>query len=156
MRFESTSRWLTLLANFGVLLGIVVLVYEIRQNTVATELEVAATFESTLAEAELFIAGDPDFAELLAKGIDGENISRVDQLRLTAFYRRILRSWQFIHYQYLTGALEEYLWLGQREGLRHTFLADQGLRESWRANKGRYSDQFNALIDSFAEGVSGE
>ena len=153
MRFESTNRWLTLLANVGVLVGIAVLVYEIRQNTLATELDVAASYENTFAEIELFIAGDPEFAELLTKGINGDDISQVDQLRLTAFYRRVLRTWQFIHYQYLTGALEEYLWQGQREGMLQTFLADKGLRDSWRANKGRYFDQFNSLLDRFDERV---
>ena len=153
MESNKLNQWLTLGANVGVLIGIFVLVYEIRQNTLATELEVAASYESVLAEAELFIAGNPGFAELLTKGINGDEVSQEDQLRLTAFYRRVLRSWQLVHYQYLTGALEQYLWVGQREGMNQTFLVDKGLRDSWRANKARYSDQFNEMMDHFDEGI---
>lgn len=35
MRFDTANRWLMLLANLGVLVGIIVLAIEIRQNTVA-------------------------------------------------------------------------------------------------------------------------
>jgi hypothetical protein len=35
MNFETANRWLTLLANFAVLVGIIVLAVEIRQNTIA-------------------------------------------------------------------------------------------------------------------------
>jgi hypothetical protein len=55
----------------------------------------------------LLIAGKPEFAELLLKGVAGENISAVEEFRLAAFYTNVLRQWQFIHFQFLTDAIDE-------------------------------------------------
>ncbi len=65
-------------ANIGVLAGIIFLAYELQQNTVATRLEAASNFNASFSEIELFIAGNPEFAELLGRGRDGGETSAVD------------------------------------------------------------------------------
>jgi hypothetical protein len=131
----------------AIVFSLILVAYELRQNTLATELGVATSFESSFGEMELFIAGNPEFAALLLKGIDGEELSSIEQLRLTIFYRRVLRSWQNLHYQYLSGALDESLWLGQQAGNEQTILSDNGLRTAWKANKLRFTDEFNSMIE---------
>ena len=49
---ENFNRWVTIIANIGVLAGIVVLIIEIRQNTIATEAQV--TWEHSNAARELY------------------------------------------------------------------------------------------------------
>ena len=65
MNLDSTNRWLTLAANIGVMAGIIFLAFELQQNTVATQLDAAGRYQASFSEIELFIAGSPDFAELL-------------------------------------------------------------------------------------------
>lgn len=67
MKLAGTDKWLNLIANIGVLVGIFFLAYEIQQNTVATQLEVASSFQSSFSEVEMLIAVDSEFAELLFK-----------------------------------------------------------------------------------------
>lgn len=43
MSLDKLNSWLTLLANVGVLLGIIFLAYEIRQNTVSIQSQTRAT-----------------------------------------------------------------------------------------------------------------
>ena len=148
MDSDQLNRWLTLGANLAVLAGIAFLAYELRQNTIASQISAGNSLESSLREMELFIAGNEDFAEILEKGINGSEVTSTEQLRLTVFYRAVLRGWQNLHYQYQTGALDEAVWFGQQKAITRTFNDDSGLQSYWRANKGMYSDEFDELLDS--------
>ena len=148
MNLDSTNRWLTLVANIGVLAGIIFLAYELQQNTVATRLEAASNFQSSFNEIEMLIAGSPEFAELLRKGREGENTSTAEQLRLFVFYNNVLRQWQFTHFQYLSDALSEEHWQAQRAFLAQIISDDFGLLNHWQTHKRQFSPPFNEMVES--------
>jgi hypothetical protein len=151
VNLERTNHWLALAANVGVLAGIIFLAYELQQNTVATQLEATSNFQESFTEIEMLIAGNPEFAELLLKGVAGENISAVEEFRLAAFYTNVLRQWQFIHFQFLTDAIDEEIWHGERSYLASVIAQDIGLFKHWRSSKGNYSRQFNEMIESISD-----
>lgn len=146
MELRALNDWLTLAANLGVMAGIIFLAYELQQNTVATQLEAATNFQSSYSDIEISIYGDPEFAELLVKGRVGDSLSEAEQLRLWVFYNNVLRQWQFNHYQYLAGALNEDIWRGNRAFMGQVLNEDVGLREHWRASRGSYSPAFNEML----------
>ncbi|MBL4571653.1 MAG: hypothetical protein JKY86_01070 [Gammaproteobacteria bacterium] len=148
MNTDKLNHWLTLGANVGVLAGIIFLVYELQQNTLATQLDVASNFQNSFTEIEMLIAGEPEFAELLVKGREGENMSPTDQLRLGVFYTNVLRQWQFVHFQYLSNALDEEIWSGQHAYFDQLLGDDLGLLEHWKMTKAHYGSRFNDLIQS--------
>ena len=156
MNLDSTNRWLTLAANVGVLAGIIFLAYEIQQNTAATRLEAAGNFQSSFAEIEMLIAGNPEFAELLRKGREGEEISSAEELRLFVFYSNVLRQWQFTHFQYLSDALDEDIWQGQRAFLAQVIGDDLGLFKHWQLHKRQYSAPFNEVVESIVVELESE
>ena len=156
MNLDSTNRWLTLAANVGVLAGIIFLAYEIQQNTAATRLEAAGNFQSSFAEIEMLIAGNPEFAELLRKGREGEEISSTEELRLFVFYSNVLRQWQFTHFQYLSDALDEDIWQGQRAFLAQVIGDDLGLFKDWQLHKRQYSAPFNEVVESIVVELESE
>ena len=145
---DSTNRLLALAANIGVLAGIIFLAYELRQNTVATQLEAASNFQGSFTEIEMLIAGNPEFAELLRKGAEGEDTTATEQFRLSSFYTNVLRQWQFIHFQYLTDAINEETWRGERAYLAEVMSIDSGLFIHWQSNMQRYTQLFNEMIES--------
>ena len=151
MNLDSTNRWLTLAANIGVMAGIIFLAFELQQNTVATQLEAAGRYQASFSEIELFIAGSPEFAELLRRGREGEELSGADQLRLLVFYRTVLRQWQFNHFQYLSDALNEETWQANRALMAQTFGGDRGLFNHWQMNKLQFSPAFNELVESMTD-----
>ena len=148
MNSDRLNHWLTLGANIGVLAGIIFLVFELQQNTVATQLEAASTFQNTFSEIELFIAGSPEFSELLHKGREGEEIAPANQIRLSVFYGNVLFSWQFIHFQYLSGAMDEDIWIGTQTKWTRIMTNDRGLFDHWQMSKLEFSPAFNELIVS--------
>jgi len=151
VNLDSTNRWLTLVANIGVLAGIIFLAYELQQNTVATQLEAASNFNASFSEIELFIAGSPEFAELLSRGREGEEITGADQLRLLVFYNQVLRQWQFTHFQYMSGAMDEDNWQAQRAFMEEIIRGDLGLLNHWRTFGHQYSSAFNSVLETVTD-----
>ena len=148
MNLDSTNRWLTLAANIGVMAGIIFLAVELQQNTVATQLSAAGSLQGGFSEVELFIAGSPEFSELLDKGRTGAEISAPEQLRLTVFYGTVLRQWQLIHLQYVSGALDEDIWIGSRAYMAQILVEDRGLFNRWQNGRSHFSPKFNEMIES--------
>lgn len=130
--------------------GIIFLAVELQQNTVATQLSAAGSLQGSFSEVELFIAGNPEFSELLDKGRTGVNVSASEQLRLAVFYGTVLRQWQFIHLQYVFGVLGEDVWLGSRAYMAQILAEDIGLFDRWQTGKSHFSPRFNEIIESIA------
>jgi hypothetical protein len=148
VNIDSTNRWLTLAANFGVMAGIIFLAVELQQNTVATQLSAAGRFHDSISEIELFIAGSPEFSVLLDKGRTGADVSEPEKLRLMVFYGTVLRQWQLNHLQFLSGVLDEDIWLGTRTYMAQILVEDRGLFIRWQTGKSHFSPRFNELIES--------
>ena len=150
-KFERINGWVTLAANIGVLIGILFLIFELQQNTVASRLEAASNFQDSFSEIEFLIAADPEFAALLVKGRNGEAVGDVEQLRLIAFYGNVLRTWQNTHLQYLSGALDEDLWRGSQVRLAVVIKDDRGLFEHWQRSQDQFSPAFNRMISTISD-----
>jgi len=149
-RLRRLNAWLTLAANVGVLVGIIFLVFELRQNTVAVRSAAASSLQSSYSDIELVIAGNRDFADVLVKGRAAAPVDVAEELRLMAFYRTVLRGWQNSQYQHLSGTLGQGLWEGEMGFFKETIGADRGLYDYWASNKALYSPAFNALLESIA------
>ena len=54
---DRLNRWLTLAANFGVLIGIIFLVVEVRQNNTALNAQAWQSRSDALREMSMFVAG---------------------------------------------------------------------------------------------------
>ncbi len=151
MNWDSTNRWLTLAANIGVMAGIIFLAFELQQNTVAAQLQAASNYQSSHAAMEVAIYGNPEFAELLRKGREGEEVSDTDQLRLAVFWSSGLRQWQFHHMQHLSNALSDEVWQANQALMANRLRKDRGLLGHWRMNADEFSPTFNEMLESLID-----
>jgi len=156
VNLDKLNRWLTLLANIGVLAGIAFLAFEIRQNTTATKLDAASNYEAALREYELFVAGNPDFTEIIVKSKANEPLTEIEQFRVKMFFRGALRNWQTAYFQYLLGALDERIWESQLGFMKGVIRSDGGVRDFWRSNHDVFADDFNRLFQEVLDEVEAE
>jgi len=101
---DRVEKWIALVANLAVLVGIVFLALELRQaNRIAiasTEISVRGQFKST---NELILNSD-DIAQLLVKATNADaDLSPVDIERLFAFLFVNLNTWLSIEIAYANG-----------------------------------------------------
>lgn len=151
MTLDDINAWLTLVANIGVLVGIVFLIVELRQSTRATRLQTASEYESAEREFLLFVAGNPDFAEIIDKSVKGEQLTDLERFRQSTFFRASLRNWQTALVQYELGALSEPVWKAQLRFMEDLMRNDPAIGDFWRANQRVFTDDLNRLIASILD-----
>jgi hypothetical protein len=79
-RLDRLNRWLTLGANIGVLLGLIMLIVEVRQNAALSRATMEQQKNDVLADIEFFIA-KPEISEIWIKSIRHPEDLTVSEMR---------------------------------------------------------------------------
>ena len=140
-----------LLANIGVVIGIGFLAYELRQNTLSTEVAAADNFVQTVQSFNDSIIGNSEVAELFVKAQRDIELTEAERLQLVLLQSNILRVWNRTYYLYGQGILDEPLWHVQSNEIALTLNAFRGLREFWLENREVYDSDFNAFLDGLLD-----
>lgn len=152
MELEKLNHWLTLLANLGVIAGIVFLAVELRQNN---EMMRAQT-RSQLAEevTELFTANmnDQAYAEVLLRGNKGEELSEIEQYQYTRHRSAWLWYWNNVAYQYQIGLYDENEFTRQISVIRGDIDERPGMKAHWCDSRSTASSALVKAIESESYG----
>ena len=108
MKLPEVNNWLTLLANVGVLTGIVFLAIELDQsNRIAIA---AAEADIRAAQRELLLATveNPELSEFVTRSQSFETIPPEDRVRYDSFVTMYFSMWAGSALQYENGLLSEY------------------------------------------------
>ena len=91
-KFERINQWIALLTNVGVLLGIFVLIFEIRQNTISIQNQTDVAITDIGSSTAALVIGDPDLAAIEVKSATEpwSNLSPVEQRRIGILWGRLL------------------------------------------------------------------
>lgn len=77
-RLERANPWVSLIANVGVVIGLFVLIFEVRQNAALTRISLEAERTRAHSDIELHLS-DPEIAEVWMKAIYAEEkLNRTD------------------------------------------------------------------------------
>lgn len=150
MKTGQLHRWLTLGANFGVLIGLILLVVELSQN--AAMMRAQTRNELAVGIVDLFarVAENPQLASLRRRADAGEELSPDETYQYEIITRAFFRYWENVHYQYRQDLYDEVEFSRQREAWRSYVVASPALRRFWCTQKGGFSaefaDEFDALL----------
>ena len=87
MKIDNLNQWLTLLANFGVIVGIIFLALEIQTNTETNRIGIQGAYAGNWIEVNTLIAGNSETAAIYEKAIAGEELNDVEHRQ----FRHIVR-----------------------------------------------------------------
>jgi hypothetical protein len=162
MKLDGINKWLTLLANLGVVGGLILLTVEIRQNQTLLEqnqtlmereykLRVAENVANVAYQTNQFrlVTLDPDIAELWLNGTSGHEFDAVDQFRFKQLCSRNI--WTNAVQHNLSITLDDLQRAEAFEkGMRERVATENGTRACWEQS-------IPALrqwgFDSFVDGV---
>jgi hypothetical protein len=151
MKLDGLNRWLTLVANFGVVAGLIFLGVEIRQNT--TALQAAAIQESTNVARQqiLTLATNGELTRLTLASYD--DLDPTDQRRLFWLDRSFWLGMQGQYRQWQLGVLPEQEWsvwnriiCANYAPLRDASLASGGDR-LWAGNRATLLREFTDFVE---------
>jgi hypothetical protein len=151
------NQWLTLVANVGVIAGIVFLAYEIRLNTQAVTAETTTTYLENWLQGNLPVAEEPELASAVAKvaGADGFSaLTPAESSQVASLFIVQLKAAEFAHYQYSQGLLDEELWWANAEGMYDYFSDFPAVRNFWiSGNNTSFNKTFREFVDNMVADI---
>ena len=109
MYWDRLNRWIVLFANLGVLVGLIVLVVEVRHAISLTEQEAYRNRGTEIQEAMQNLAMSPELADIIAKSQE-QGVGALlpsEKVRLNAWYGAMLRRMQNQFNDHRLGYLDE-------------------------------------------------
>ena len=85
MNLEKANQWLSLLANVGVVLGIVFLAFEIRTNTSTNRIAILQNYSSNWMHLHAQTAENQDLAELVETALAGQELDNIQARRFRSW-----------------------------------------------------------------------
>lgn len=144
MKKVDMGQWIGVIANLGVIAGIVLLAYELHQNSEAVSLQAAQAYVALSQELDFRLAEDSALtAALLAPP---ESRSEVETFQYERFLFGTLRTWENGYYLNQRGALDDELWSGQIELMKDLLIRDVEFRQYWENNQTFLSPGFNSFL----------
>jgi len=150
MKRIDLGQTVTILANLGVLIGILLLVYELGQNREMVRAQTRSSVAEMLINLLALEVGDPGIAEIQVKVGSGEPLTPVEMERFQVLQWAYWRYRENVHYQYRNGLYDEDEYLALRAAWLNDVDTDEIRRaiycESLYLRSPALADEINGLM----------
>lgn len=147
MTADRLNRWLTLGANVGVLVGIVLVILELDQNRDMMRAQIRHELAMGIVELLQVPASDPQLAGILHRARAGDELTPEESFQFEMRTNALLRYWEDVHYQYRLGLYDEIEFERQRDAWRASLEGFGRAVAYWCSVRPLYSPEFAAEID---------
>ena len=106
MKKSDVGQAIGIVANIGVVIGIIFLAIEIRQNNVLMEADARNARDQRIQDYAEQVYMVPNLAEIILKANNGEALSELEDLKLFNRQVRLLRGLQVGYREYTMGTVE--------------------------------------------------
>ena len=150
---RSLAEWASIaeiVASIAVILSLVYLAYEVRQNTLVMQANARQEFAAQDL-AYLATALDPSIvAQALAKFEEGEALTSLEHSQLVNRQHMNFRVFENAHYQFRRGTLEASEW-GRYRVIVHSLICEyEPAQTMW--NEHNFAPEFVAAVEEIQEG----
>ena len=130
MKKIDLGQAITILANIGVLVGILLLAYELHQNRQMMQAQSRSAIADGITDFLVNIGSNSELSELWAQGGAGTTLDEAQYRQFSVLMTGFLRYLEGAHYQYRNGLYEPDEFETQREQISRLF-ALPGYRRYW-------------------------
>jgi hypothetical protein len=151
MEADKVTGWLTLGANLGVLIGIILLVVELDQNREMIRAQTRNDISRQLSEHLGMVANNSQLANVKRRADAGEELSKDEEQQQFLLFTANKRLWENIHYQYRQGMFDEKEFDAERTAWRYLINNDKSFPRNWCRSRNNYSPAFAAELESLLD-----
>jgi hypothetical protein len=144
---EKLNRWLTLGANLGVVVGLGLLIVEIRQNTGMMEAQMHQSRTEAAMLEQQSVYNSAYLPAMQAKIGSGEPLSEEEAVRYEAWFRGFNRNMDNQLWQHRRGFLNDNIPRSVRHAVRAVIGASEIGRKAWERNRTQYTDEYIAFVE---------
>jgi len=139
---DRLNRWLTLGANIGVLIGIIFLAVELRQNNENLAVQQRAVNYTSVADSWARVSEHPQLSELISKDFGGETLSAAETVQLQAFWTGIHLGLQWAYEELPDDQFQRTLTFN-----RDDYAASPTYRSAWKSRRAFFDPEFVQYMD---------
>jgi hypothetical protein len=144
---ERLTRWFTVAANFGALIGLLLIGLQLRQNRALMRAQIRHDLAMGIVDLLNTPAANGQLASVLRRGGLGEQLTPDENFQFQLRSNALLRYWEDVHYQYRQGLYDEVEFSKQKEAWRSTMAGSAGLVAYWCGVRVLYSPRFMSELD---------
>ena len=146
MNSDSWNKWLTLIANVGVLTGLMLVAYEINQTRSQLLLSASADSTNDYIQAMQVLAQDVDLSELLYRAeLSYDELDAFEKWRISIYFDGFFVMAQQDYFVIRQNDVSETLVVFEADWRQR--LAMPSWREYWRLRRTRYAPVFRDFLD---------
>ncbi len=147
MNADNVNKWLTLSANFGVVIGLILLIVEIGQNTEMMRAQINQSRTDTAISDQQALFNSDYMPAILMKRNGGEQLSEAEMYRYRSHFRSGMRNQDNNLWQYNQGFLGENTPHSIRNFARSVIGRTELGIATWDRQKNTYTDEYIAFIE---------
>jgi len=150
MNWEAMGAIGEILGAVGVIVSLVYLALQIRQNSNVVRSATRQAISTTQVELGLRIGESSDLRAAMAKlwGLgDAPTAAQDIEIRDYMLYRAFLRAYENQYHQFKEGTFDADMWNGYRAGLRGMFVLVADGRQVWEQSRAAFSSEFARFVD---------
>ena len=155
MDSNKLNNWLQLGAMFAVLVGLILLVVELRQNRDLMRAQTRHELAMMLVDVMLVPAANKQLADVMYRANLGESLTAEELHQFRMRTNALIRYWENVHYQYRQGLYDDSEFDTHRRAWRHLLtgpLVSVGIRTYWCQNQSLYSSAFVGELNEVIAG----
>ena len=139
------------LGGVGVLVSLIYLAIQVRENTTSARNDSYQAVVSSVADWSREMSLNDEIARILNEGAaDYDALDPVEKARFNYAMSSFIRNMENVHAKYLNGAIDDVVWSGWANRV-HGLLSPPGAMKWWRLNESAYSPRFRAFVDETRE-----
>jgi len=147
------AQWLAIGANLGVLIGLLLLIAELKQNQDMMRAEIRHELSMGIVDLQQTVASNEQLADVLYRGgVSGEELTPTELFQFETRTNALFRYWEDVHYQYRVGLYDETEFARQREAWRESLQRSELGRAYWCKVRQLYSPEFAAEMNGLFKG----
>lgn len=147
MDTKKTHSVITVAANVGVVIGLILLVFELNQNRKNAHIDSYQNLMSQVNRINELRATNPVLAELIQQGNTEQELTELELTQYRSYWRMNINSGQLAHKQYARGLINEKE-MQSVMGPVKTFLAHQRGQTLWENESEYYSAPFRRYVSA--------
>ena len=148
-RIERVSVILGVAANFGALIGVLLIVAQLYQSRELTRSQIRHELSSGATNLLMETATNAQLANIVRRGDAGEELTLDEGVQYRSRTSALFRYMEDVHYQYRQGLYDQVEFERQRLAWERTFKNGPGTARHWCNVRNLFSPPFVAEIDAF-------
>ena len=145
---DNVKSWISLLTNIGVLVGLFLLVIELKQNSQQLELQLQFQANQKMFENNRDLAGE-NIAVIFAKAITTpEELTFEEGLAASSHIINWLNIWEDKFFIYKAGLISEQEWKRDLEASLGWILGSSFAKKVWLSTSSEFEPEFSEYVDS--------